>query len=229
VRTGGQEHLNAGGETHGVAWVRPDDVVESGAGFVRFAAVRVGAVIEQPPQRLRFEILARCEQNGEPAPAKSVDVGTMADQKLHHRNAAGLRHSHERHIVDQELAKCGVGGQERVDAREVVGSDRLAEFACLRERFDMLLQLGPAWEAVLSGDLQLCFGESAGSAGPNEVLGLVAKIAQVRTIRKRHGEILPCARCPHDSGERHFADGDGARLGLYPFRGPDASLTLVSE
>jgi len=66
-----------------------------------------------------------------------------------------LRHRHKRHIVDQELAKFGVGGQERVDAREVVDSNRLGELACLLERFDMLLQLGPAWEAVLSVDFEI--------------------------------------------------------------------------
>jgi hypothetical protein len=63
----------------------------------------------------------------------------------------GLRHSHKRHVVDEDLAKFGVG-QEFLDAREVVGGDRLLELADFFERLDMLLELGPAWEAVLSGD-----------------------------------------------------------------------------
>jgi hypothetical protein len=146
--------------TSGFARVRLDDVVEGSAGVVRVAAVGVGAVIEKPLERFRFEILARCEEHRKPAPAEPVDVGTVTNQKLHHRNAAGVRHSHERHVVDEDLAKFGDGGQECLDAREVVGGDRLLE-----------------------------------------LLGLIAGVAEVGTIGKFH--------------ERN------------PFRGPDASLTLV--
>jgi hypothetical protein len=113
--------------TSGFARVRLDDVVEGSAGVVRVAAVGVGAVIEKPLERFRFEILARCEEHRKPAPAEPVDVGTVTYQELHHRNAAGVRHSHERHVVDEDLAKFGDGGQECLDAREVVGGDRLLE------------------------------------------------------------------------------------------------------
>lgn len=47
--------------------------------------------MEQPLKRFRFEILARREERRKPAPAEPVDVGAVPDQKLHHRNAAGLR------------------------------------------------------------------------------------------------------------------------------------------
>ena len=118
--SGGQEDLDAGGEALGVARVSLDDVVEGGAGIFGVAAVGVGAVIEEPLERFRFEILARSEENGEPAPAQPVDVGAVTDQKLHHRNAAGLRDTLEGHVVDQYLAESGVGGEEFVDAREVI-------------------------------------------------------------------------------------------------------------
>jgi hypothetical protein len=95
-----QEELDAGAETLGVARISLDDIVESRAGIPRVAAVGVGTVIEKPLERLRFEILARCEESGEPAPAESVDIGSVTDQKLHHRNAAGLRDTLEGHFID---------------------------------------------------------------------------------------------------------------------------------
>jgi hypothetical protein len=99
-------------------------------------------VIEKPLQRLRFGTLARREHGREPTPGESVHVGAVTDQKLHHRNAAGLRDALERHVVNQDLAEFGVGGQESLEAREVVGIDGLLEPACLFERLDMLLEIG---------------------------------------------------------------------------------------
>jgi hypothetical protein len=54
----------------------------------------------------------------------------VTDQKFHHGTAAGLRHSHEWHIVDQDLAKFGVGGQEFLGAGDVVVGDRLRNQGC---------------------------------------------------------------------------------------------------
>lgn len=118
-----QEHLDAGGEPPGVARVSPDDVVKGRAGVIRVAAVRVGAVIEKPLQRFRFQILARREENGEPAPAESVNVGTVTHQEFHHWNAAGLCHTLERNVFNEDLAQFGIRGEESLYAGEVIPVD----------------------------------------------------------------------------------------------------------
>jgi hypothetical protein len=194
VGPSGQEDLNAGGEAFGVARVSLNDVVEGRTGIFGIAAVGVGAVIEKPLERFRFEILARREENGEPAPAESVNVGTVTDEKFHHRSAAGLRDTLEGHVVDQDLAEFGVGSQEFLDALEVVGTDGLLELTCRFEAIDMVLELGPAWETELARDLELSVGQGGGGAGTNQVFGLIAKMAEVGTIGKLHERILSI--CP---------------------------------
>jgi hypothetical protein len=64
-------------------------------------------------------------------------------------------------------------------------------------------------------------------ARADEVFGLVAEMTEVRTIWKLHERTLSIARCPHLIGLKGFANDDDSRLGFYPFRGPDASLTHV--
>ena len=46
----------------------------------------------------------------------------------------------------------------------------------------MLLELGPAWEAVLSGNLELGVGQGGSCAGTDEILGLVTKMSEIRAF-----------------------------------------------
>jgi hypothetical protein len=103
----------------------------------------------------------------------------------------------------------------------------LVELARLFERLDLLLELRPAWEAVLSRDLKLCVGNSWGGTGTDEGFGLIAEMAEVGTIRKLHERNpfhLPGVRINRAKGVSLMATT--LRLGFYPFRGLDASLTL---
>ena len=74
VGADGQKHLDAGREVLRVARVCLDDVIKGGdrISISWVAAVGVGTVIEEPTQRFRFEILARCEENWEPAPGEGM-------------------------------------------------------------------------------------------------------------------------------------------------------------
>ena len=67
-------------------------------------------MIEKPLERFRLEILARCEENGEAAPAEAIDVRAVADQQFHDRDAAGLGERLKGHVVDQDLAEAGGSG-----------------------------------------------------------------------------------------------------------------------
>ena len=75
------------------------------------------------------------------------------------------------------------------------------------EAIDIVRELGPAWEIVLTGDLELSGGQSSSCAGTDESLSLVAEMAEVGTIGKLH-ERNPF-HCPVSarSGERCFANG----------------------
>src|SRR5262249_19870996 len=143
-----------------------------------------------------FEILAKREESGEPAPAKSVDVGAVTDQKFHHRNAAGLCDTLKRHIVYQDLTQFGVGCQKFSDKHEIVGVDGLFQLTGHFEAIDVVLEFGPAWETILASDLELGVGKSGGDAGTKQIFGLVAKMTEIGTFGKLHGEILSIARCP---------------------------------
>jgi hypothetical protein len=55
------------------------------------------------------------------------------------------------------------------------------------ERY-VLLQLGPAWETVLPGDLELSVAQGGGRAGTDEILGLVTKMSEIRAFGKLLGE-----------------------------------------
>jgi hypothetical protein len=145
-------------------------------------AIGIGTVSEQPLKRFRFEILARSEENRKPAPTESVHVRAMAHQQLHHGYPAGLRHPHERNVLDQELAELGFRRQEMINAIELVGVDGSPELAGYLEGLDVLLEPGPAGEAVVLGDLKLPLGERRSGAGAHEFLGLVAEMAEVRTV-----------------------------------------------
>ena len=59
-------------------------------------------MIEKPLKRFRLEMFARREENGEPAPAESIDVRAVANQEFHDRDAAGLGESLEGHVIDQD-------------------------------------------------------------------------------------------------------------------------------
>ena len=208
--------------------------------------IGVRAVFEQPPNGNGIDVLARNEENGEPAPAQSVDVGAVADEEVHHRDTSFMSRAHQRRVaalidvgavVDQPLrdgkarwtgggraatlgdpgegivlpilaraaVETGVRVQEGFDAIEIVDGEGMLELADLFERLNLLLQLGPACEAVLSGDLKLCISKSRDSARPDKVFSLVAQMAEVGTIGKLH-ERNPF-HCPVSafSGERCFA------------------------
>ena len=57
----------------------------------------------------------------------------------------------------------------------------------------------------MPGDLKLCVSKRYGGARPDEIFGLVAKMAEVGTIGKLHMRNPFRARGPHESGERCFA------------------------
>ena len=73
----------------------------------------------------RLEIFARRKENGEPSPAESIHIRTVTDQDFHHRNAATLRHTHERHVLNQDLTKFRLGAQELPHGRDVIRRDRV--------------------------------------------------------------------------------------------------------
>src|SRR5262249_34092936 len=133
----------------------------------------------------------------------------------------------EGHVVYQDLAEAGIGGEEGVYTHEVIPADGLPEFPGLLDRLDVLLQLGPTGKAVVAGQLELGGGQGGGCAGTDEILGLVTKMSEVRALGKLHGEILSSARCPRVRAKGLSHKTKFARLGFYPFRGPAASLTLV--
>jgi hypothetical protein len=49
----------------------------------------------------------------------------VTDQDFHHRNVATLRHTHERHVLDQDLPKLRLGAQELLRGRDVIRRDRM--------------------------------------------------------------------------------------------------------
>ena len=130
---GGQNDLNARAEALCIARISLDDVIKGGVDKSGVAAIGVRAVIQKPPQWFGLEILARCEEGGEAAPAQPVDVGAVVDQQFHDRDAARLGQRLKRDVIDQHLAELGVTGQQRIDARHVMPVDGLAEFARLFE------------------------------------------------------------------------------------------------
>ena len=75
--------------------------------------------------------------------------------------------------------------------------------------------------------LELSVGQGRSGAGTDKVLGVVAEMAEIRTIRKLHAKSFPLARCPHVRAKGVSQKTSPERLGFYPFRGPAASLTLV--
>jgi len=167
VAAGSEEKLDARAETFRMARVRLDDIVERRAWISGVSTIGVRTVIEKPLERLWLKILARREQHGEPAPAQSVHVRAVADQKVHHRNPTRLRLSLERHVIDQDLPKFGLRRQEIVDAREVIGANRLPELIGIFEGFDVLFKFRPARESVLPSDLKLRMRKSGDGAGSN--------------------------------------------------------------
>ena len=124
-----------------MAWVSLNDIVERGDRILWSTPIGVRAVIEKPLKRFRFEILARREENGEPAPAESVDVGTVTHEKFRHRNAARCRR-YERRVVDESLVKLAVGREEFLDMREIIVRDGLLELTDVFERLDVPFILG---------------------------------------------------------------------------------------
>ena len=255
--------------------VRFDDVVEGGTGDMGNTPIGVRAVFEQPPNGNGIDALARNEENGEPAPAQSVDVGAVADEEVHHRDTSFMSRAHQRRaaalmdvgaLVDQPLrdgkarwtgggrgrgtrrprrgdslaqaaVETGVRVQEGFDAIEIVGGDGRLELADLFERLNLLLQLGPACEAVLPGNLKLGVGKRRRLARSEQVLGLILEMPQVGMLGKlvrrslwsaRHGNLLSVWR-PVSAvrAERRFASRSDSQVGFYPFRGPDASCTQI--
>jgi len=126
----GQEELNAGGETIWVARVSPDHIIESGAAILGVPAIGVSSVIEKPLERLGLKVFARREENGEPAPAESVEIRAVAGQQFHDWYASWLGHSLQGHIVDQHLPQAGIASQQRVYARQITLVDCSSEIVC---------------------------------------------------------------------------------------------------
>ena len=187
ARSGGEESLDAGGVPLRVARICPKNIVQCGVlRFVRNAAIRIGAMVEQPLEGFRLEVLTRVKEHREPAHAEPVDVSSVSQEKLHHRNSAGLRR-HDASVVAHNLTECRVGCQKFFDAQNAIACDRMFQLASKFKRLDVLLEPGPACEAVLSGDEKLCGGKRGGGAGTDGVFGLIAEMAEVGTIGKLHG------------------------------------------
>src|SRR5262249_35288992 len=145
-------------------------------------AIRVGAVIQKPLEWFRLEIFARAEENGEPAPAEAVHVSTGADQEFHFRSLARVRRTHQ--LFDEERLKLGIGVHKLLDERRIAGADRLLQLTGLFERLHLLLELGPAWEAIPLGDLKLRVCQGGCGAGTDEVLGLITQMSEIRALGK---------------------------------------------
>ena len=208
VRSGGEQCLNAGRVKLRIARVCAKDVVQrGGVRIVGNAAIRIGAMVEQPLQGLRLEVLARIEEKRKPAHAEPVDVGSIPKEQLHHRNPAGPGR-HDAFFVAHELTQGRAGCQEFFDAQHVIACDGMFQLASLFKRLDVLLEFRPARKAVLSGDLKLRISERRGRACADEIFRLVAEMTEVRTIWKLHERNPFHARCPHESGERRFASGE---------------------
>src|SRR5688500_14234809 len=102
----------------------------------------------------------------------------------------------------------------------------------------MSLELGPTREPVRKGDLKLGVGERDRATRFQQVLGLIPQMTKVGTIWQgasgagsvvRHGKLLSSsARRPQFRAERSFANSANRQVGFYPFRGPDASITLLA-
>src|SRR5262249_44975064 len=121
---------------------------------------------------------------------------------------------------------------------DVVGVDGLLEPPYRLQGFDVGLELGPAPEAVLPGDLKLGVGQRRRMACPEQVLGLIFEMPQVGMLGKaargslggaRHGDLLSVWRpVSARRAERRLASISGRQVGFYPFRGPDASCTQIA-
>ncbi len=85
------------------------------------------------------------------------------------------------------------------------------------ERLDVLLKLGPAWESILAGNLDLGVSEGCSCSGADEIPGLVAKMSEIRAFGKLHGEILSSARCPHVRAKGVSHKTKFGKVGLLPF------------
>ena len=132
--------------------------------------------------------------------------------------------------------QCRIAGHERFDLFEIVGINGLFEPADLFEGFDLGLQLRSAWESIETGNLKLGIGERISVTSFEQSLGLIFQVSKIGTIGERtrgilrmgrHGDLLSLHR-PSSAhrAERRIAKLDFNQVGFYPFRGPDASLTL---
>jgi hypothetical protein len=77
------------------------------------------------------------------------------------------------------LTKFRLGAQELLHGRDVIRSDRVLKPPPHIQRINVLLEFGPAWEAVPSRDLKLRVGKCRSGAGTHEIFGLIAEMAKV--------------------------------------------------
>src|ERR1043166_4705919 len=100
----------------------------------------------------------------------------------------------------------------------------------------MGLELRPTCKPVETGDLELRIRNRLGTAGLEQILGLILQMPEIGTRGKRtwcvlrigrHSDLLSSKR-PWSAyrAERRFAKIECKQVGFYPFRGPDASFTL---
>jgi hypothetical protein len=124
-----------------------------------------------------------------------VDVGAVVDQPLcdgealRTRSTPAVGHPGEWSflaVAARTLVEVQVGSHEGFDAFEVASRDGLSNLTHRFEAVDIVLEFGPAWETILTSDLELSGGQGGSCAGPDESLSLVAKIPEVGTIGKLH-------------------------------------------
>src|SRR5712692_4161987 len=100
----------------------------------------------------------------------------------------------------------------------------------------MGLYLRPTRESIKARNFELCISERTSLTRLEQVLGLILQMAEIGTIGKRtrwvlrmgrHYDLLSLHR-PSSAprAERRFAKIGCKQVGFYPFREPDASLTL---
>ena len=137
-------------------------------------------------------------------------------------------------VAERSAVELRVARHEALDLLQIVGVDGQLELPGELQRFDVRLELGPAREAVLPGDLELRLASD--SAWP------ALKRSLAWSLRwRRSGFSGSCARVLRSAwtwqpsfrgrpvsarrAERRFVWLCGKQVGFYPFRGPGASCT----
>ncbi len=129
-----------------------------------------------------------------------MDVGSVLDHPPRHGEPRGRRrppgntafsHPGERPVLavaERRTVQRRIARHQRLDAIDVVGVDRLFELPYFLEGLDVRLELRPAREAILPGDLELCVRDRGRLSARAQIPGLVLQMTEIGTFGQRHGE-----------------------------------------